>query len=663
MAIAQMQKLSVIGLSREKVALVEELMRLGVVQIDAQDSKLSDETWNEIVAKDNAETWVSKWTSELEKIDSALSVLEKYSEKKKPFIKERKRISEAEFETTVGYEYEIRRKMLKLTKLSRKLSAAIARENKATITMMSLMPWKDYDVPAENYKTDSTQVWQGLLPTTNDSADFLKILSEKTNYADAEIVYSDHEQYYISIVFYEPAVDEVQIALRDLGFNRIELPITEGSVQAAIHTLENELAEIQEEKEEIAAKVRACEDCEHVLMLYHDEIEMRKDCAEIREKMLVTDSTFYMEGWFPKIATEKVESLLIKRACYFEVKKPKKEEETPVLLLNKSMTEPFEAITKLYSLPASSSIDATPFFSFFYALFFGMMLSDAAYGIIIAAGTYMLRKKYHLEGMLKQLIDMFFYCGISTTFWGVMFGSFFGDVITQVSTTFFGTTVNFPTLWFSPINDPMKLLFFSLILGLIHIFLAMGISGYMAIRDGQPLDALFDTGFWYILILSLIGYLGSGMIGGFPAMLPVICKWLALASAIGIVLTGGRKSKSIVGKITGGLGALYGITGYLSDILSYSRILALGLATGVISSVFNTLGTLAGSGILGVVIMLLAFCIGHPYNIAINALGSFVHSCRLQYVEFFGRFYQGGGEAFKPFCENTKYVKILKEEL
>jgi V/A-type H+-transporting ATPase subunit I len=184
-------------------------------------------------------------------------------------------------------------------------------------------------------------------------------------------------------------------------------------------------------------------------------------------------------------------------------------------------------------------------------------------------------------------------------------------------------------------------------LGLIHVFLAMGISAYMAIRDGQPMDALFDTGFWYILILSLIGYLGGGMVEGAPAALPVVCKWLALGSALGIVATGGRQKKGIIGKIVGGLGSLYGITGYLSDVLSYSRILALGLATGVISSVF----------------MLLAFCIGHPYNIAINALGSFVHSCRLQYVEFFGRFYQGGGEGFRPFCENTKYVTILKEEL
>ena len=663
MAIAKMEKLSIIGLSKEKESLIEDLMRLGVVQIVSQESKLAEEKWSRIIKKDDGGKWVSKWESELAKTESALTLFDRFSQKKKPFIKERTRVTKAEFETTMEYEYEIRRKMLKLTKLARKLSQTIVKENKATITKLSLLPWKDYDIPAEDYQTKATQIWQGLLPAANDSADFLKILSEKTQFAEGQVVNTDSEQHYISIMFYEPAAEEVQSALRDLGFNRILLPITQGSVDAAIKILDEELAEVARVKSQIAEKIRTYQDFERTLQLYHDDIAMRKDCAEIRDKFLVTDSTFYLEGWFPRIGKEKVEALLSKKICHYEMTQPSKDEETPILLLNQAAVQPFEAVTKLYSLPASGGIDATPFFAFFYALFFGMMLADVAYGIIIAVATFVVNKKYHLEGMLKQMVNMFFACGLSTAFWGAMFGGFFGDLITQVSTNFFGTTVNFPTLWFNPINDPMKLLFFSLGLGLIHIFLAMGLSAYMSIRDGHPLDALFDIGFWYILILSLIGYMGGGMIPGVPASVPEICKWLAIASAVGIVATGGRDSKSIVGKLVGGLGSLYGISGYLSDVLSYSRILALGLAGGVISSVFNTLGSLAGSGIVGVIVFIIVFCIGHPYNIAINTLGSFVHSCRLQYVEFFGRFYQGGGESFKPFCENTKYVKILKEEL
>ncbi|HCU08359.1 MAG TPA: hypothetical protein DF480_05265 [Clostridiales bacterium] len=658
-----MEKLAVIGLSREQDVFIEALMRLGVVQINAQEAKLCDEKWSELIDKDDAGKWVSKWEAELDRIENALNMMDRFIDRKAPLIRERTRISEQEFDSTLEYEHEIRRQMLRITKISRRYNHMLLRENKAVTARQALLPWQDYDIPAQDYQTQSTQVWQGVIPGSNDSADFLKILAGKTGYADAEVVHSDNEQHYISVVFYEPAAEEVHSVLRDLGFNRIALPINSGSVREAINELEAQIDAVQAEKKSMIEQVRSFASFEPTLKLYYDEISMRKDRAVIREKFLVTDSTFYLEGWYPKIARKKVEALLQENSCYYEIAQPGKEEDTPVLLLNKEIVQPFEAITKLYSLPASRGIDATPFFSFFYALFFGMMLSDAAYGIIITVGTFVIRRKYHLEGMLKQMIDMFFLCGISTTFWGVMFGSFFGDIITQVSTNFFGHAVHFPTLWFSPINDPMRLLFFSLTLGLIHIFLAMGISAYMAIRDGQPMDALFDTGFWYILILSLIGYLGGGMVEGLPVALPVVCKWIALVSALGIAATGGRRSKGVIGKVVGGLGSLYGITGYLSDILSYSRILALGLATGVISSVFNTLGTLAGSGLMGAFVMLLAFCIGHPYNIAINALGAFVHSCRLQYVEFFGRFYQSGGEGFRPFCENTKYVTILKEEL
>jgi V/A-type H+-transporting ATPase subunit I len=658
-----MDKLAVIGLSREQDALIEALMRLGVVQVNAQDSKICDEKWNGLLHKDDACKWVSKWDAELDRIENALLLLDRFIDRKPPLIRERTRISEREFDSTLEYEYEIRRQMLRLTKLSRRYNHVLLRENRAVTARQALLPWQAYDIPAQEYRTQSTQVWQGVIPGSSDSADFLKILAQKTGYADGEVVHSDNEQHYISIVFYEPAAEEVQSALRDLGFNRISLPIQSGSVKEAIQALEAHLENLACEKQSIVDQVRAFESFEPTLKMYYDEIGMRKERAALRDKFLLTDSTCYLEGWFPRIARKKVEALLRDKTCYYEITEPAPGEETPVLLLNKGVVQPFEAVTKLYSLPASGGIDATPFFSFFYALFFGMMLSDAAYGVIITVGTFMLRKKYHLEGMLKQLVDMFFLCGISTTFWGIMFGSFFGDIITQVSRNFFGQAVSFPTLWFNPIEEPMRLLFFSLILGLIHVFLAMGLSAYMSIRDGQPLDALYDTGFWYILIVSLIGYLGGGMVQGLPVGLVTVCKWLAIASALGIVATAGREKKGIVGKLVGGLGSLYGITGYLSDVLSYSRILALGLATGVISSVFNTLGTLAGSGILGAVVMLLAFCIGHPYNIAINALGSFVHSCRLQYVEFFGRFYQSGGESFRPFCENTKYVSIMKEEL
>jgi V/A-type H+-transporting ATPase subunit I len=267
--------------------------------------------------------------------------------------------------------------------------------------------------------------------------------------------------------------------------------------------------------------------------------------------------------------------------------------------------------------------------------------------------TGLILKKYRLEGMKYQMIKLFFYCGLATAFWGLMFGGWFGDIVAVVGRTFFNADVSIPPIWFDPLENPMKLLIFCFILGAVHIFVGMGLAAWLSIKDGRPWDAVFDVGLWYILLIGatllLIG------------VVPEIAKWMAIIGVVGIIITGGRNKKGL-GKLVGGLGSLYGITGYLSDVLSYSRLLALGLASSVIASVVNTMGSFGGPGVKGVILMIIAFVIGHTYNFAINSLGSFVHSCRLQYVEFFGKFYESGGEAFQPFGENTKYIAIQREE-
>ncbi len=260
---------------------------------------------------------------------------------------------------------------------------------------------------------------------------------------------------------------------------------------------------------------------------------------------------------------------------------------------------------------------------------------------------------------MYRMIKMFFYCGISTFMWGALFGGWFGDFFTVAAKTMFGVDFVIRPIWFNPLEEPMKLLIFSLILGGIHIFVGMGVQAYMYIRDGHAIDALLDIGLWYVLLIGLVLFGIGGTLGD---MAVTVGKYMSIVGAVGILVTGGRKKKGF-GKITGGLGSLYGITSYLSDVLSYSRLLALGLATGVVAQVINTLGALAGGGIVGSLVLIVVFLFGTVFNIAINALGAFVHSCRLQYVEFFGKFYTGGGREFRPFGRKTKYIKILEEEV
>ena len=306
-----------------------------------------------------------------------------------------------------------------------------------------------------------------------------------------------------------------------------------------------------------------------------------------------------------------------------------------------------------------------------YYVLFGMMLSDAGYGLLMVIGCGIALAKFkNMEAGLKKSLKMFLYCGISTVFWGAMFGSFFGDAVAVIGKTFFNADVSLPAVWFAPLDDPMRLLLFSFLVGILHLFAGLGAQFYQLVRQGLWKDAVFDVVFWYMLVGGGVVYLLSmQMFTDMVALsftLPAIAGTIGAAAAgigaVGIVCTSGRSSKSFGKRFLKGLYGLYGVSGYLSDILSYSRLLALGLATGVIASVFNQMGAMAGSGPLGAAVFILAFVIGHTLNLGINVLGAYVHTNRLQFVEFFGKFFEGGGRKFTPFAARTKYFKITEEK-
>jgi len=270
------------------------------------------------------------------------------------------------------------------------------------------------------------------------------------------------------------------------------------------------------------------------------------------------------------------------------------------------------------------------------------MISDAGYGIVLALLGLWALKKLKPEGIGKKLFSLIFLGGISTFIWGAMYGGWFGDLI------------KLPPLWFNPLEDPMRLLLFSFILGIIQIYMGLALQGYKNIRDGKTLDAVFDQGFWMVFLSGFLMFALPQTKG--------IARYVVIAGAIGLVLTQGRHQKSVVAKVGSGILSLYDVMSYVSDVLSYSRILALGLATGVIATVINTMGRLLGVNIIGYIIMVVLLVGGHLFNIAINALGAYVHSSRLQYVEFFSKFYEGGGRALEPFTIKTKYTKYRNGE-
>lgn len=655
-----MNKISIIGLNKEKSLLIKDIMDLGVVEISSQDTKLTDPEWIAFIKKDGNEAEVLNYDAKISKVNEVLESLEKHDKSKKPLFSTRKSISSNEFSQKMLNSAKIEENVSRVLELNKSFNELSTEENKTEAAILSLKPWIVYDVPLNLSETKYTSIFTGVVPNIVEIEKLTNDLEQKTDSCYFKIIGSDKDQHYISIICLSKEKEAVYDILKQFGFNTVAFKDLDGTAAENIVKYEQKLKEISGKKEIIEKSIAEAVPYKEEIQLLYDYLIIERDKNKISGNMLKTDTTFYIEGWIPEVSKAKVEKTLNSYQCWHEIKEPEEGEQYPILLNNNSFAQPFEAITELYSLPSSSNIDPTVFMAPFYSIFFGLMLADVGYGLIMSILCFTVLRKFKLEGTFQKMVKLFFYCGLSTAFWGVMFGSWFGDAIPAAAKLLFNSDFTIKPLWINPMEQPMTLLVFSFIFGVIHLFAGMAIKGYMLIRDGNTLDAVFDIGFWYGFIIGIALMLfgnsiipGSGQIG----------TWMTIIFAIGLVLTQGRAKTGIVSKLISGVLSLYNITSYLSDILSYSRLLALGLATGVVSSVVSILGSMGGRNFVGILLFIVAMLIGHSFNFAINALGAFVHAARLQYVEFFGKFYEGGGEPFNPLAKKTKYNKIIKEDI
>lgn len=659
MAVVEMRKLTVIGLNSSRNPFIHELMHLGVVEINSQEGVVSDEDWMPDIFRTSNSADVSRLEADIIRVSTALEAIGKYDTAKKPLLITRKEMGRSEFTALLNAtQTETEMNVDKAVFAYKSITDGQNEINRLRSLIAGLQPWQRLDIPLEMNETEFACVVYGTTGAKTDSGQLMAAVLEGAPSAIVQEVSADKQQKYFSIICLKEEKDALYEALRPFNFSAVSMADQKGTPAEATHHYEKEIqaieAKIAENEKVLAALSTARKNIEFL----YDSLVMRRDRARIVGDMLSTDAVFYFDGWMPAKAQPEIEALLKEYEFFYDIQIPEEEEEVPVLLHNSSVATPFEAVTNMYSLPSRKDIDPTTILAPFYFIFFGMMLSDAAYGIILSVLCAFVLKKYKPEGTIYKMFKMFFYCGISTFIWGALFGGWFGNFFTVAAATLFGKEFAINPIWFNPMDNPMKLLIFSLILGAIHLFVGMGIQAYMSVRDGHPVDAICDIGLWYVLLIGLVLF---GVGGSVAPALASAGKVMSIVGVVGILLTGGRKKKGIFGKITGGLGSLYGITNYLSDILSYSRLLALGLATGVVAQVINTLGSLAGGGVVGAILLTVALVFGTIFNLAINALGAFVHSCRLQYVEFFGKFYTGGGREFRPFERKTKYIKIVKD--
>ena len=658
MSIRKMQKLAVIGLDTEKEILMSKLSALGAVELIDQKDKLEEELWQTAAVQDDNTACAQQLDKKAGQAQAALEIIERFDTSKAPLFATRKRMKRRDVEAMAadlsGVEAEID-KILGYGDKMHRINEAI---NRMDADLLYLQPWIGFDLPMEETRTRLCVVHKGTFPPDKNPDEICGQLEGLSAGFSFQVVSRTKELTYAAWISLKENDDEILEVMKGNGFTEISFGELAGTPAQCRDRLLAELETKKKELEALGTLIGGHVDAKESIEAYFDIVSLEAEKAKNRSKLLKTEQTFFLEGWIPQDCVAAAEAALGETGCYYVFAEPGEDEKPPVQLDNSSMATPFESVTEMYALPAYGSFDPTKIFAGFYVVFFGMMLSDAAYGILMSIACFIILKKYDLEGMAYKLIKMFFYCGLSTVFWGALFGGWFGDIATVVANIFFDKELVIPPLWFNPIEDPIKLLIFSLALGVVHLFTGLGIKAYMDIKRGKWFDALCDEGFWIITISGICIWLGGAM--AIPA-LAGIGKWTTIVGVLGLLLTGGRDRKGI-GKVIGGFSNVYNITSYLSDILSYSRVLALGLATGVIASVVNTMGSIFGGGVVGAILLFIIFIFGHILNIAINVLGAYVHTCRLQYVEFFGKFYEDGGEPFEPMGSKTKYIRIENDK-
>ena len=653
-----MQKVAVIGLDTEKEKLMSALSDFGAVELTEQSHKLDDDEWKILANLDGNQECAAKLDQKLAKAQQALDIIERYDKSKSPLFNTRRRMDFEGFKALRGDNTQAEAIIEKFLDKGEQIHSLNEKVNKLEIDILSLLPWVGYDLPMALAETKDCIIHKGVLPLECDIESLTKYLEEDFEQVVFKVVNKDKELQYVALMCLKESDEKIMEVLREDGFAESVFKELNETPDVALSRMEAELADAHKGIAELADEIANDAKLKEKIEEYYDVVFLEAEKQKNKTKLLKTAKTFLLEGWVPARLVDEAKEILEENGCYYVFRDPLDEEDVPVLMENSKFITPFESVTEMYSLPTYRGFDPTKIFAAFYVVFFGIMLSDAAYGIIMAIACFVILKKYDLEGMAQKLITLFLYCGISTTFWGALFGGWFGDIATVVARIFFGVEFAIKPIWFNPMDDPIKLLIFSIALGIVHLFTGMGIKSYIQIKEGKWFDALCDQGFWIITITGICAWLGGSMI--LPA-LTNIGMYMAIAGLVGLLLTGGRHSKGI-GKVIGGLSSVYDITSYLSDILSYSRILALGLATGVIAQVVNTMGSIFGGGILGAILLLIIFIFGHTLNIAINVLGAYVHTCRLQYVEFFGKFYIDGGEPFEPMGQKTKYIRVMKEK-
>lgn len=685
MAILNMKRIEILGLQKDRKKIIEFVQRQGCVQLDEMQEEGQHFT---NLPTQQTVTQLERYEST---VDSALEVLNRYTSGKGGLLDSfapREEMSTTEYleksknvDATLG-------KCKQLNALYKKIQDSKVEIVRAETAIDQVRPWETLDIPSSFKGTADTQAFIGTIAEPLDREGVLTKIVEADPEAqgEVEIVSADKNQTCLVAICHKDNAKTFEQALRTAGFVAVS-DATKHPPKVRIERLTKQIEQCNADIAEAEEAIKTYDDSRDDIAFLKDYLTLRTDKYKVLDKVSVDDSVFVISGYIPETKAEglknKLESKFDTAVNLSDV--DNESDEVPVAVHNNKLGMTMESITNMYAFPSHKDIDPSLIMTTFYYLLFGLMLGDAGYGLVMTFLCLFVKFKYKLEPRKRATVNYGLGCGLSTTFWGAMQNSWFGDLPKWIAN---GLKSNEPTdfisthhlYWFDPLQNTTRFLLLCFFIGILHLILANCVNLYKMSKQGMAFEGFFEVVPILLILVGIIpvinSYIGGGALAEIPSTQPIdnminaaapVLYILLIIGAIGVVVGPAIiriKQKSSVGKVLGGLGGgLYGLynaaSGYLGDILSYARLLALGLCTGVIASVINQLGATPGGG--NWFLFIIIFIIGHTINLGINLIGAYVHTNRLQYVEFFSKFYEGGGKPFTPLSAQSQSF-VFKEE-
>ena len=655
MAIVKMSKFDLVVFAEQRAKVLKKLQKFK--EVNFVDIELHDE--NGELSKDAVEG-VTKYVNneELTHIDerlyqlsNAISLIKKYDERKtrlRDVIHGNENYTFDEL-AKKALSYDWKKVSSELNKIGTQYSQIKSEISKKYMRYDEIDLWERLDVnPKELKNLKKVNTFLGTVPIKLKGS-FIDGISEldKTYYEELKIV-KDEVYYLVISSIDESEKEKLAEVFRNSSFTVENLDI-DAVPQDYKNGLQKEISELKKEKRRLKAQIKTYSEDLTDLQAVYEYMQNKKLRIVESEKLAQTENTILIKGWIPTEKVSEFEKVIKDEAgdnYYLTFTDADRDDATvPIKLKNGKVASTFENLTGMYAYPRYNEIDPTPLFTPFYILFFGMMGADVGYGLVLLLATMFVLKVVNLSSQMRKSIKFFFYLSFSVIFWGLLYGSYFGATI--------------PGMWrlVDPASQYNDLLIGSILFGVVHIFVGLAIKAYMLIRDGKSLEAVYDVLFWYMALIGGMLFLIFKLMN-LSAVVANVSMWVMIAGMAGIVLTGGREAKGVGAKLGGGLYSLYGISSYVGDFVSYSRLMALGLSGGFIASAINMIAGMISGSWVGMIFIPVILIAGHLFNMFLSFLGAYVHTSRLMYVEYFGKFYEGGGKPFKDFRTENKYINL-----